>query len=78
MSMEHMGDLYEQSQMGVENLLQVRLAEMHGEDMETFVDKHAENFRKTVNTRPELLQQYGADPEAVLRALDEIIYPQQH
>lgn len=74
--MEQMGNLYEQSKMGVENLLQIQLAEMHGEDLETFSDKHAEDFRRTVSTQPELIQQYNTDPDAVLKALGDIIYPQ--
>lgn len=71
--MEQMGDFANERVM-LGNQMQMELASMHGEQLEDFIEKHAADFRATVDRQPELLQEFKDNPDSALKKLSESIY----
>ena len=54
--------------------MQVALAKKHGEDFYDFTELHGDDFRKTLDTHPELLSKFETRPEEALEEIEKIIY----
>ena len=73
MGMEQMGG-FEDRKVLLGNQMQMGLASLHGEDVGDFIERHAEDFRKFVDTNPDILDKFEKEPEEVLRQVGEVIY----
>lgn len=56
------------------NLMQVMLAQKHGERYEEFIELHAKTLREALDSHPEFLEKFEKDPSSVLKELEEIVY----
>jgi hypothetical protein len=56
------------------NILQIKLAEAHGESLEDFVANHADQFREVIKRQPEFIERFQDDPEGVIREMGSILY----
>ena len=56
------------------NIMQVRLAEIHGEDFGDFLDSHADGFRVYAKEHPEIFEEYKRNPDVTLQEISENIY----
>lgn len=56
------------------NMMQVELAERHGESIEDFITKHAGDFREVVDKHPEFLDEFEEDKELALKHVEDIVY----
>ncbi len=56
------------------NIIQIMLAERHGESIEDFISKHSEDFGNTVESHPEFLDEFETDKEKALKDIEGIIY----
>ncbi len=56
------------------NQMQMKLAELHGEDIGDFIERHAEDFRNFLKTHPDVLDSFEQKPEEALKQAGEVIY----
>lgn len=56
------------------NIMQLELAQLHDESIDTFIEKHADNFRKIITSHPELLEKFKEDPASTLNELEKYVY----
>ncbi|HVB19764.1 MAG TPA: hypothetical protein VNF51_00535 [Candidatus Paceibacterota bacterium] len=58
----------------VGNLMQQQLAERHGETIETFIERHAAQFRDVLNKHPEYIAKFDDNAEETLQHIETILY----
>ncbi len=54
--------------------MQMQLADMHGEDIVSFIENRAEGFRGIVAAHPELLEDFVVSPEETLKRIEPLLY----
>lgn len=55
-------------------IMQLELAELHSESIETFIEKHAKDFRKIITEHPELLEKFEQNHDGALDELGKYLY----
>lgn len=58
----------------LEKMAQIKLAELHSEDLFSWIDEHANDFRNVINEHPELIDKFEDEPEQTLKELDDYLY----
>lgn len=71
--MEQMGGFQDEKVL-IGNQMQMALASMHGEDIGDFIERHAQDFRNTINANPKFLEMYKENPEQALSEISKEIY----
>jgi len=74
MNMEQIENSVDNSKMEIGNMLQLQLAAMHNEDIELFIENHAEAFRVLMNATPSFYEDYQNDPDGTLIKISKQIY----
>jgi hypothetical protein len=56
------------------NLIQLQLAERHGETIENFIEKHAKDFRDVLDAHPEIIEGFDHTTEEMLHRIETVLY----
>jgi hypothetical protein len=50
------------------------LADRHGEQLDDFINRHAREFRKYVDSHNDILDTFKENPEEALKEIEPILY----
>ncbi len=56
------------------NIIQIELAQLHGESIDAFIERHASDFRNTITAHPELIEKFEQDHDAALQEIEQYVY----
>ncbi len=58
----------------IANMMQIKLAQLHGESIDSFIEKHSSDFRNIINDHPEFIDDFEKDENKALKEVGDIIY----
>ena len=56
------------------NMIQIMLAQKHGQDIGAFIGEHAKDVSDYIDSHPDILNKFDNDPDGVLDELDKVVY----
>jgi hypothetical protein len=70
--MEQMNNVANETTL-LRNMMQIQLADLCGESIDEFIERHAERFHDLIQANPDLLDEYKRTPDSILAKVKEKI-----